>query len=314
MSRPPAVSCQGAPRDLGHDQGAFARHAIATARRKLPRPSFPGRLLPDPQAPEVRLGRDMRRYFPHLFERTIGMARGAGVSERVLWSFLARHADVESGATIAAVGEPTCMVRAIAHSPADLIVRRSEPGESDFRSIEVALPGIVPALVGVNEHGLAVSASWGSAVRDLEGRRTSAAPALLLAQDCLQRFDAVEAALEWCSRRPAAGPATLVLADAAGACAGVYVLGDERQVFHPKDGLLIAPFGGERARRIEKAASAQPQRDMASLHKILDESNEPSLTRVTIEAGTPRLGLSSANGDTEWLTLNKSTGGDGVYN
>ncbi|MCP5058349.1 MAG: hypothetical protein GY937_16725 [bacterium] len=306
MSRPPAVSCQGAPRDLGHDQGAFARHAIGTARRKLPRPSFIDRLLPDPQEPEICLGRDMRRYFPHLFERTIGMARGSGASERVLWSLLARHAETESGATIAAVGAPACLVRAIAHPPTDLIVRRSEPGEGDFRSIELALPGIVPALVGVNEHGLAVSASWGSAARHLEGRRTSAAPALLLAQDCLQRFDALEAALEWCGRRPAAGPATLVLADAKGASAAIHVLGDERHVLFPNDGLLVAPFGGDRARRIEKAAAAQPQRDAASLHKILDEANEPSLTRVTIEAGTPSLGLRYSDGGTEWLSLDNS--------
>ncbi|MCP5068761.1 MAG: hypothetical protein GY946_19545 [bacterium] len=303
MSRPLAVSCQGAPRDLGHDQGTFARHCIAAALREIPRSNLLDRLLPDPRAPEVRLGRDMRRYFPHLFERTIGMARGARVSERELWRLLERHADAGSGATIAAIGKPTRLVRAIDYPSTDLLLRRSEPGEGDFRSIELVLPGIVPALVGVNEHGLAVSASWDPAAPNPAGPRASAAPALVLGQDCLQRFDAVGAALEWCERRPAAGPTTLILADAAGAAAAVHVAGNERRVGLPTDDLLIAPIGSERAQCIGKAASAQPERSIASLHQILDQANEPKRTRVIIEAGTPRMGLGSVNGDTNWLTL-----------
>lgn len=303
MSRPPAVACEGAPRDLGHDQGAFARHRIAEALHDVARPGFWRRLLPDRRAPEILLGRDMRRYFPHLFERTIGLARGAGVSERRLWSLLESHGGQESGATIAAVGEPTLIVRAMALPPAALLLRRSDPGEGDFRSIELAIPGIVPALVGVNERGLAVSASWSAAAQGLRGPRTSAAPALLLAQDCLQRFDRLAAALEWCERRPAGGPATLVLADAAGDLAAIHVVGDERRVVRPDQGLLVAPLGSERTRRIEKGAAAASGRDASHLHRALDEAGEPRATRVILEAGTPRLGLCDASGNTDWVAL-----------
>ncbi len=301
--RPPAVSCEGAPRDLGYDQGAFARHGVATALRGLPRPGWLDRLVPDPHELEVRLGRDLRRYYPHLFERTIGLARGAHVSQRALWALLGRHAEAESGATVAAAGAPGSVLRAIDRPPADLLLRRSAPGEGDFRSIEIALPGIVPALIGVNEHGLVVSASWTAAVPGLEGPRACSAPAPLLAQDCLQRFDSVAPALEWCERRPAGGPTTIVLADAGGELAAIHVVGAERRVVLPDGGLLIAPQNGERALRLAKAAATEPRRDGAALGRILDLGGVAGGLRVLSQAGRPSLAICGSGRAPAWIDL-----------
>ena len=43
-----------------------------------------------------------------------------------------------------------------------------------------------------------------------------AAPAWLLAQDCLERFEALGPALDWCCERPGGGGGALLLADAGG--------------------------------------------------------------------------------------------------
>lgn len=114
--------------------------------------------------------------------------------------------------------------------PAPWIVRRSAP-EHDWRSVELALPWLVPALAGVNERGLAVAgvvrpASPGSLDR-------CAAPALLLVQECLQRCDSVRKAVEWCERRPTGGSAAILLVDATGDAAQVVLEGPHRTVERP---------------------------------------------------------------------------------
>ena len=68
-----------------------------------------------------------------------------------------------------------------------------------------------------------------------------AAPAALLAQDCLQRFDRVEKALEWLERRPAGGRARFALADATGAAALFEIDGAERKRAEPREEPLTPP-------------------------------------------------------------------------
>ena len=80
------------------------------------------------------------------------------------------------------------------------IVRRSLP-EIGFASVELTLPWLAPAVAGVNEKGLAVAIVPEAAER---AALAFSPPALLLVQDCLQRFADLESALEWCARRPAA--------------------------------------------------------------------------------------------------------------
>ncbi len=291
MIRPPAVACEGAPRDLGLDQGRFARHQIGSILRGRPTPGWLDRVLPDPHDAEVRVGRDLRRYFPHMAERTIGLSRGASVTERQLWALLRDHVRAPGGAVLARSGE---IVRSVA--AAETLIRRSAPGE-DFASIELACPGLVPALAGVNEHGLVVAGTW-QPVEGPDRDEPCRAPGLLLVQDCLQRFESVEAAVEWCECRPAGGETTVVLADAGGVQAAVHVTSTTRQLVEPRDGLIAAPFATARAEGLRKAVSETGDLDAALTH-----CDEPGALRVHLEPGAPRLGLAEAGGRVTWVGL-----------
>jgi len=84
---PAAVSCDGAPRDLGLDQGQALRAAVRAALAQL---SVAER-LGLARGLAARSERDALRYFPHMSERLAGLARGAGVSRRALAALLARE-------------------------------------------------------------------------------------------------------------------------------------------------------------------------------------------------------------------------------
>jgi hypothetical protein len=132
--------------------------------------------------------------------------------------------------------------------PGDAIVRRSRP-ESGFRSIELTQPWRIAPLAGVNEAGLAVACVSSSG--EIAGSR-HAAPAALLAHDCLRRFDSLDGAIDWLLVRPGGGKSVLVLADLSGEAAGVSIDGDERRVFRPADGLFVHTGGNARQAEIEK--------------------------------------------------------------
>jgi hypothetical protein len=101
----------------------------------------------------------------------------------------------------------------------------------------------------VNERGLAVAAAG----RCEPAPAGCAAPAWLLAQDCLERFADVEAALAWCLDRPGGGSGAILLADAGGALAGVEFDGGGRRVRRPAGGDLLAAGGGELIKRLREA-------------------------------------------------------------
>jgi hypothetical protein len=147
------------------------------------------------------------------------------------------------------------------------MLRRSAP-EHDWRSLEVTLPWLVPALAGVNERGLAVLAvAFPASPASLA---ECAAPALLLAQDCLQRCDGTQKAIEWCERRPAGGCAALLFADATGDVAEVAVAGAERRVRRARDGVLSCEADPAAARELEKACAAEAALDAAALARVLE--------------------------------------------
>lgn len=125
----------------------------------------------------------------------------------------------------------------------DLVLRHSAP-DNDRASVEIALAWQAPALVGVNADGLAVCAlpgvAGGMALPSGAGAREGgcAAPALLLAQDCLRLFDQTPNALEWIRSRPAGGCCTLLLADATGRIAGAVVAGARRGELEAQNGCI----------------------------------------------------------------------------
>lgn len=213
------VRCEGAPRDLGLDQGSACRDAIRRATRSLGR--VPG---------GVELGRDLTRYFPHLAERTAGLASGAGVSTASLLALLARtlgEAYPLEDARFVGDGLSVRLLPSIA--PADLVLRWARP-DGGYPSLTISHPALAASLAGVNERGLAAAAI---AVSALSSDHVCRAPGLLLLDGCLERLDTVEKALEWCERRPGGCLARLLFADASGARGAIELDGEKRSRVEP---------------------------------------------------------------------------------
>ena len=241
------IACSGAPRDLGLDQGRALREEIRAAAAGLPWrarvEAALGGSLADPLC--ARVDRDLRRHYPHMAERLDGLARGAGVRPGELSALLAcelAHPAAPGPAASRGVlvgippahGTPALVARSL---PDSAPLRESAP-DHDYASREHASPWLVPALAGRNECGLCVVGA-SQPPGDLPGD-ACAAPALLLVQDCLQRFDTTQKAVEWCEGRPAGGRATLLIADVVGDLARIEIGPGERTVERPEGGPLVA--------------------------------------------------------------------------
>jgi hypothetical protein len=237
------VSCDGAPRDLGLDQGRACRDAIRADARALGwRPSRPGLLgrcrawLAPPSAPAARprpaLARDLARHFPHLDERTRGLAKGAALPHAALLVLLEEElADAPLvGAGVARRDGAPCLVLRLRTPlpPTGLVAREARP-DGGYPFLALTRPALPAALAGVNARGLAgVVAELDPPASRGRGRDRCTASAALLLDQCLERLDGVEPALEWCERRPAGGRARLLFADAAGAVGAIAIDGDTR--------------------------------------------------------------------------------------
>jgi hypothetical protein len=282
------VECAGAPRDLGFDQGRACASAVSGAVR--------GR-RPGPHA--IALHRDLWRHLPHLAERHTGLARGAGVGLRALLPLL--EEELVAGPRAAGCGglcvgvDPerggggVRLVRGVtAPAVACLLLRRSRP-DPGYRSLEVTQPWLGGALAGVNEAGLAAS----GVTRPVADPGPVAAPALLLVQDCLQRCDTAEKAVEWCLRRPAGGRASLLFGDRAGRSLGVFVDGAERRVLHPTGGLLLPLDPSPEAAALEKACREALVLDGVAFQRIRTEAPDglvwldPERCRLGLLGGPP---------------------------
>jgi hypothetical protein len=246
------IECEGAPRDLGFDQGTHCRSALSAAYRSLSRWQRARlRLLAEPdECRRVRL--EIRRFYPQQAELMEAMARASRIP--VSW-FVALHvvnlrsASPADALVFAAASEITDCGGLLARAlPADAIVRRSRP-EGGFRSIELTQPWRIAPLAGVNEAGLAVACVSNSG--ETRGSR-HAVSAARLAHDCLRRFDSLDGAIDWLLVRPGGGTSVLVLADLSGEIAGVSADGDERRVIRPADGLFVHTGGSARQAEIEK--------------------------------------------------------------
>jgi hypothetical protein len=143
------------------------------------------------------------------------------------------------------------------------IVRRSRP-EIGYASLEVTLPWLASSVAGVNEAGLALAAGPGPDAGD--PLPSDAAPAILLVQECLQRFSEVDSCLDWCLERPAAGRLSIFAADAEGEAACVELAGAARRVMRPSEGLLLA--GGD-ARAEAELRKALRERGLDGLDALV---------------------------------------------
>lgn len=282
MSALALVRCAGAPRDLGLDQGAVARAAI----REALGPHRAG-------GAAQRVWRDLGRFFPHHAERMQGISLGARVPEVALAAELAALLAGDVGLAAAAGG---LVARSIGFAPSALVLRASAP-DNDYRSLELAPAASPAAWIGVNEHGLAATATaLPAAQSSLAG---CAAPAQLLVQDVLQRFDSVDKALDWALRRPAGGHASLLLADATGRVGAVEIDGQTRRSLGAGEGALVGLGPAQAVAALEKTLAETRALDAIALARLLAEPAHGPLVAVADPAGR-RLGVASPGAALAW--------------
>jgi hypothetical protein len=287
------IECEGAPRDLGFDQGTHCRSALSAAYRSLSRWQRARlRVLVEPEeCRRVRL--EIRRFYPQQAEWMEAMARASRVPASWLIAIHIvnlRSATPADALILAAASGITDSGGLLARAlPGDAIVRRSRP-ESGFRSIELTQPWRIAPLVGVNEAGLAVACVSNSG-EVAESRH--AVPAALLAHDCLRRFDSLDGAIDWLLARPGGGKSVFVLADLSGEIAGVSVDGDERRVFRPAAGLFVHTGGHARQAEIEKGLREASPLLGSDLGRFF------GMPLVVVEPGRQQIGLLGARSTRE---------------
>jgi hypothetical protein len=271
------IECRGAPRDLGLDQGRACR---ADLRRQAEHPGLAqrsplawlqGRLAPEGRsapAGRARLWRELLRHFPHLAERTLGIARGARVPLDALLEALRRETSARAPGWIDEFeivwesGQLTLAGRERARPREERILRESRP-EVGHRCLVLTRPWLAGALAGVNEPGLAgawVPGSRSAALLPgpLDRPREAAPPHLL--EQCLQRFDSVAESLLWCERRPGGGHAALLFADAAGGLGAIeWCAGAPSRRPVPAAGLPAARAAGKRGAKLDDSPRGAPE-------------------------------------------------------
>ena len=260
-------------------------------------------------------GREILRHYAHQVERASGIALAAGVSLESLMEVLledAAHWDPEDSPRSGSL----CLAsssggKGSARDPARIagtlpspsgrgalsgssaapestlevgwILRRSRP-EVGFRSVELALPWSVAAVAGVNDRGLAASLASGGDFDSSTGGGPT--PALLL-QECLQRFEAVDAGLDWCLKRPGVGWGSVVLADEAGSVGAVVLNGSQRRVLRAVDGLLVAGASPDQETQLRKQFLAD-----SDLAACLSPSHDGEPHAAWVDFGLSRRQLS----------------------
>lgn len=282
------IECEGAPRDLGLDQGTQCRdllNASYLSRSRWQR-AWQRALAGSAENRRVRL--ELRRFYPRQAEMLQAIARAARVPSSWLASALVgipQASQLSDRLLVAADSAATDCGGLLARTlPVDAIVRRSRP-ESGFRSIALTQPWRVEPLAGVNEAGLAV-ASVGSAGRGTGSQQR--VPAALLAHDCLARFERLEPAIDWLFARPAGGVSMTLLADASGEVAGVSTNGNERRVFRPAAGFIVHTSAYARQTEIDKGLREASPLVGSDLARFL------GMPLVAVEPQRRRIGLLGA--------------------
>jgi hypothetical protein len=252
-------ACEGAPRDQGLDQGRAsgallrARFAERTPWQRL---VFRAGLA---DAPCRELARGIARHFPHQAETQAGLAVGAGVPAAWLGAELAAELQRETAAQALAVACSGGEVGRALDGP--WLLRRSRP-EGLFASLELTRPWLTHSLVGVNERGLAVAVVGG-------GEPARGVPGALLGQDCLERFQALDAALEWCEGRPGGGGAVVLIADASGDAAAIEIGSGQRRVLRPEAGVVVVGGTESDATELSKRLTQDTARGGEALARAL---------------------------------------------
>ncbi len=312
------IECVGDPRAMGLCQGlalrAAVRDCVAAVGGTTRRSRFPTlRALTSGSVLGGGMGREAIRHYTHLAERMAGIARNADIPFDSLVELFVRETSapepdaelVSTAVAVALAGREAVnpiVMRTLAGdswSNSPWILRRSRP-EVGFVSVEVTLPWLASAVAGINEAGVAVavaprSASYGGGVNAGAVGPRRAPHAVLLVQECLQRFEDLDGCLDWCQKRPRSGNTSLIVADAGGRLARVEVEGTDCLVVD-----VDQPFALDGA---PPAVDASLRAGLRDEHRIdLEALSQigPSNGRLAVwlEPASRRLSLRSLEDDT----------------
>ena len=182
--------------------------------------------------------RDLKAHYPRQYDRMAGIAKASGIP--MSWLFvgpgvevaLNRVSYVRPGACTAFAvtgsrsrhGEPV-IVKNFDYPDAardTYLVRISRPARRGLaQSIDVGAAPLPGSHEGVNEHGLAVAYNYGYFKSLGKGRGDARVPITNLVQVLLEECTTVDEAIANVARRPRAGAAILMIADAHGDLASV---------------------------------------------------------------------------------------------
>ena len=297
---------------MGFAQGRSCRpavrarvvHAGAATRKRVLRALLPlttGRVL------GRGMGREVIRHYPHLSERIQGLARGADLPFEALMELFVRAVSgaaadralsAEAAVAVGSTGERGGLVVARALSGSGVpgstwILRHSRP-EVGFASHEVTLPWLASAVAGVNERGVAVAIAPDAMASESTAVVDARAPdAVLLVQECLQRFSDIQGCADWCSKRPVSGRASIVVADASGSALALEIGDGEPRAVPREPGVWLV--GGSEVLRSELAGAGELDLDaligLAATGAQISTGDAGAV--VALEPGTRSLTLRS---------------------
>lgn len=288
------IECVGDPRAMGHCQGLAYRAAIRACTAAAGVRSRRGRL------PSLRAltsgtglgrgtGREVIRHYTHLAERMAGIARNADVPFSSLMELFCKSTcgagpDEELVASAVAIGARRVedvgvgplVLRTLAGSSFEdspWILRKSRP-EVGFASAEITLPWLATAVAGINEAGVAIamaprSTSYGGGVS-----ARHAPHAVLLVQECLQRFEDLAGCLDWCRKRPRSGNVSLIIADAGAQLAQIEVEGPECRIVEVDSGVALDGASADIDRQLRSHFRDRQRFDLDAMPGIGDSAGE----------------------------------------
>jgi hypothetical protein len=230
----------------------------------------------------------MIRHFTQWAERADGLARGARLPLDSLLRLQDLDAEGKSDSAALCAADlddapGASLARTLAGSP--WLVRRSRPAVG-FASLEITAPWQVSASAGVNEAGLAVCIVPGRAnpappfIEPASPGRVAASIGLLV-QECLQRFEDVDAGIGWCLDRPAAGEGTILLGDAAGQRGAIRFGRDGRSLEREPSGPLLAGSTESVLEGLRARALAGSVAEGESLSAALASAGGSALVRLS---------------------------------
>jgi hypothetical protein len=258
-----AVECDGDHRAMGVSQGRARRESLARLQdavfelmevplegglRQVARGA--GRVLVPAASAIARrvMQGDLKQHYPRQYDRTAGIALGGGVPMDNL--FLGPGVELmlnrlsyrlPSACTALAVtggrargGEPM-IVKNFDYPDAardTYLARISRPRRAELaRSIDVTAAPLAGSHEGVNDRGLAVAYNYGH----FAGQAAARVPITNLVQELLERCGTVDEVVAHIRRRPRAGAAIFMVADAGGEVASIEVAPDHATIRRAAD-------------------------------------------------------------------------------